>query len=133
MKGSGRGSLVSVGAAGLAGGMFLLSAIKTTTTYEELVPGMLVLGIGIGLFYSSVTTAAVTALDASQASLAGAIVYMANVAGGAIGLALNTAIVVSSPSLTEGIARAFVVSGALAVIGVVIAVLFLGRPSPGRA
>ena len=78
--------IVSVGAAFLAGGMFLLSSIHEGTTYDQLVPGMVVLGIGIGLFYSSVTTAGVTALDPSRASLAGAIIYMANVAGGAIGL-----------------------------------------------
>ena len=38
---------------------------------------MVVLGIGVGLFYSSMTTVAITALDKSKASLAGAIIYMA--------------------------------------------------------
>lgn len=120
--------MVSVGAALLAGGMFLLSAIQPGTTYDQLVPGMIVLGIGIGIFYSSTTTAGVTALDSSQSSLAGAIIYMANVAGGAIGLGMNTAIVVSSDSLSEGIGNAFVVNGSLAVVGVLIAVLFIGGP-----
>ncbi|MEM6462614.1 MAG: MFS transporter [Pseudomonadota bacterium] len=117
--------MVSAGTALLAAGMFLLSRIETGDTYAQIVPGMFVLGIGIGLFYSSVTTAAVTALDASQASLASAIIYMANVAGGAVGLGLNTAIVASAPSLTEGIRIAFMVNGALASVGVVIAVLFI--------
>ena len=89
---------------------------------------MLVLGVGIGLFYSSVTTAGVTALDPSKSSLAGAIIYMANVAGGAIGLGLNTAIVATSSSLIDGISNAFVVDGSLAVIGVVIAIVFIGGP-----
>ncbi len=117
--------IVSVGAAFLAGGMFLLSGIDQASTYYQLVPGMAVLGIGIGLFYSSVTTAGVTALDPSQASLAGAIIYMANVAGGAIGLGLNTAIVASANSLTDGISMAFVVNGSLATVGVIIAVMFI--------
>ncbi|WP_419907335.1 MFS transporter [Hoeflea sp.] len=120
--------IVSVGAACLAGGMFLLSSVHTGTTYGGLVPGMLVLGIGIGLFYSSVTTAAVTALDPSRASLAGAIIYMVNVAGGAIGLGLNTAIVASAGTLIEGIRAAFIVNGSLALIGLVIAALFIGGP-----
>ena len=120
--------IVSVGAAFLAGGMFLLSTIQSGTTYEQLVPGMIVLGIGIGLFYSSVTTAGVKALDPSQSSLAGAIIYMANVAGGAIGLGLNTAIVASAETLTDGISTAFVVNGSLALIGVLIAVLFIHGP-----
>jgi len=120
--------IVSAGAAFLAGGMFLLSSIHSGTTYDQLVPGMVVLGIGIGLFYSSVTTAGVTALDPSRSSLAGAIIYMANVAGGAIGLGLNTAIVATATSLTEGIHTAFLVNGSLAVVGVVIALLFIGGP-----
>ncbi len=120
--------IVTVGAGCLAGGMFLLSAIEPDTTYGQLVPGMLVLGVGIGLFYSSVTTAGVTALDPSKSSLAGAIIYMANVAGGAIGLGLNTAIVATSSSLIDGISNAFVVDGSLAVIGVVIAIVFIGGP-----
>ena len=120
--------MVSIGAALLAGGMFLLSAIQPGTTYDQLVPGMIVLGIGIGIFYSSTTTAGVTALDSSQSSLAGAIIYMANVAGGAIGLGMNTAIVVSADSLSEGIGNAFVVNGSLAVVGVLIAVMFIGGP-----
>jgi membrane associated rhomboid family serine protease len=39
-----------------------------------------------------VTTAGVTALDPSRSSLAGAIVYMVQVAGGSIGLGLTTAV-----------------------------------------
>lgn len=47
---------------------------------------MVVLGIGLGLFISSVTTAGVTALDPRQASLA----------GGSVGLGLVTAIFIST-------------------------------------
>lgn len=117
--------MVSAGCAFLAAGMFVLSRMDASTSYMQLVPGMLVLGIGIGVFYSSITTTGVTALDPSRASLASAIIYMVNVAGGALGLGLNTAIVASAPTLTEGIGLAFVVNGALAIVGVVIALLFL--------
>jgi hypothetical protein len=48
------------------------------------------------LFYSSITTASVTALDASRAGLAGGIVYMFQIAGGSVGLGLNTTIFTSS-------------------------------------
>jgi hypothetical protein len=43
-------------------------------------------------FISTITTAAVTALKPSRASLGGAILYMFQVAGGSIGLALTTTI-----------------------------------------
>ena len=118
--------IVSLGAALLAVGMFLLSAVHAATDYNDLILGMVVLGVGIGLFYSSITTAAVTALDAARAGLAGGIVYMCQIAGGSIGLGLNTALVVTAPSLAEGIHTAFLVDAGLAVCGLIVAVVFVG-------
>ena len=118
--------IVSLGALLLGGGMILLSAISAGTTYDQLVPGLVVLGAGVGLFYSSVTTAAITALDPSQASLAGAIVYMFQIAGGSIGVGFNTAIVVSASSMPRGIHIAFLVDGILAVGSAAVAILFVG-------
>jgi EmrB/QacA subfamily drug resistance transporter len=88
--------IVSLGSAAIAAGILLLSLIARDSGYGGLVAGMLVLGVGIGLFYSSVTTASVTALDASRAGLAGGIVYMFQIAGGSVGLGLNTTIFTSS-------------------------------------
>jgi len=48
--------------------------------------------MGVGLFYSSITTAGVTALDPSRSSLAGGIIYMFQIAGGSIGLGLTTTV-----------------------------------------
>jgi EmrB/QacA subfamily drug resistance transporter len=118
--------IVSFGAGLLALGMFLLSQVDATTAYSDLVLGMIVLGIGVGLFYSSITTAAVTALDASRASLAGGIVYMCQIAGGSVGLGLNTALVVTASSLADGIQRAFLVDAGLAVAGLIVALVFVG-------
>src|SRR3954452_21808474 len=84
--------VVSAGAVCLTIGTFLISLIEAGSGYGSLIPGMVVLGLGVGLFYSSVTTAGVTALDPSRSGLAGGIVYMFQVAGGSVGLALTTAI-----------------------------------------
>jgi EmrB/QacA subfamily drug resistance transporter len=118
--------IVTLGALLLGAGMILLSRITGGTTYNELVLGMVVLGIGVGLFYSSITTAAITALDPSQASLAGAIVYMFQIAGGSIGVGFNTAIVVSASSMPSGIHTAFMVDGLLAIASAAVAILFVG-------
>jgi EmrB/QacA subfamily drug resistance transporter len=81
------------GAAGLAIGPLLLALlVDSSSGYSALVPGLVVTGIGVGLFYPSVTTLAVTSLDPSRASLAGGLVYMTQIAGGAIGLGLATSI-----------------------------------------
>ena len=118
--------IVTLGALMLGAGMFLLSRLTASTTYNELIFGLVVLGIGVGLFYSSITTAAITALDPSQASLAGAIVYMFQVAGGSIGVGFNTAIVVSGSSLPGGIHTAFLVDGSLAIASAAVAAIFVG-------
>jgi EmrB/QacA subfamily drug resistance transporter len=118
--------IVTLGALLLGAGMLLLSRISGNTTYDQLIFGMVVLGVGVGLFYSSITTAAITALDPSQASLAGAIVYMFQIAGGSIGVGFNTAIVVSSSSMPAGIHIAFMVDGALAICSAAVAIFFVG-------
>jgi fucose permease len=121
---------VSGGAAAIALGTVLLARLDPGDRYGSLVPGMLVLGAGIGLFYSSVTTAGVTALDPSRTSLAGGIVYMFQIAGGSVGLGLNTAIVtaagVTGDDLVTGIGHALRLDAVLALAGLAVAVVFVG-------
>jgi hypothetical protein len=74
----------------LAAGPLLLSFFGANSHYLRLVPGLLATGIGAGLFYPTITTAAVGMLDESRSSLAGGIAYMFQVAGGAVGLGLCT-------------------------------------------
>jgi MFS family permease len=83
---------ITVGALGLAIGPFLLSLADAGSSYGALIAGLAVTGLGAGFFYSSVTTAGVTALDPSRASLAGGLIYMFQIAGGAIGLGITTTI-----------------------------------------
>ena len=85
-------AVVIAGALCLTAGPFLISLIDRDSGYASLVPGMVVLGLGVGLFYSSITTTAVTALDPARSSLAGGIVYMFQVAGGSVGLGLTTTV-----------------------------------------
>jgi EmrB/QacA subfamily drug resistance transporter len=125
--------VVSAGAAFLAAGIFLLSGLDRGSSYQSLVAGMTVLGLGVGLFYSSVTTAAVTALDPSRSSLAGGIVYMCQVGGGAVGLGLNTAIVLSAATLAAGMKVAFRLDAVLAVIGLGVCVRFVRGPKRSAA
>jgi EmrB/QacA subfamily drug resistance transporter len=124
--------VVCAGAGFLGVGVFILSFVQPDWSYVWLVPGMLVLGIGVGLFYSSITTASVTAVDPSRASLAGGLIYMCQIAGGSLGLGLNTAIVVST-SLTTGLGRAFLLDAVLAAVGLLVALLWVGgRIDPQR-
>jgi len=83
---------ITAGAVGLTVGPFLLSMVDAGATYSALIAGFALTGLGAGLFYPSVTTAGVTALDPSRTSLAGGLVYMCQIGGGAIGVAITTTI-----------------------------------------
>jgi EmrB/QacA subfamily drug resistance transporter len=124
---------VSGGAACITIGMVLLALLPAHPTYVSLLPGLLLLGVGVGLFFSSVTTAGVTSLDPARASLAGGVVYMCNVAGGSIGLGIATAIVAAAPNdstdFVGGVTDAFTFDVVLALLATVIAFVGLGRRS----
>ncbi|MGC1281835.1 MAG: hypothetical protein WA895_02775, partial [Streptosporangiaceae bacterium] len=126
----------TAGAACLTIGIFALSFLQVHSGFAWLVPGMVVTGAGVGLFYSSISTAAITALDPARASLAGGVVYMCQVGGGSVGLAINTAIVVAAgPSvagLVSGIQHAFLVDAAAGLLGTAVTVTRVGTKPPPR-
>ncbi len=133
--------VLAAGAACLVAGPALISLVETGDSWAQLVPGMVVLGAGVGLFYSSITTEAVTALDPSRASLAGGIVYMFQVAGGSVGLGIATAVFTAQAgdglsssvervlraSFESGFQATFLFVAIVALAGFVVTVLFVGR------
>jgi EmrB/QacA subfamily drug resistance transporter len=133
--------LAVVGATCITAAPFLFSLVDASSGYGSLVVGMVVLGIGIGSFYPTATTAGVTSVDQSQTSLAGGIVYMFQIAGGSIGLGLTTTVFSASiPPFVDGIQASFRLDAALSLVGLLISVLLVGgrlfaRPAaaPGEA
>ena len=100
--------LAAFGAACITIAPFLFSQVDAASGYGSLVLGMVVLGVGIGSFYPTATTAGVTSVEESQSSLAGGIVYMFQIAGGSIGLGLTTTVFSSAiPPFADGIQAAF--------------------------
>lgn len=119
--------LAVVGAAFITLGPILFSLVDEGSGYGALVPGMVALGIGAGSFIPTATTAGVTSVDESQTSLAGGIVYMFQIAGGAIGLGLTTTVFSSAvPPFVDGIQAAFRLDAALSLIGLLVAIGFVG-------
>jgi MFS family permease len=118
--------LVTVGAGCITVAPFIFSLVGTRSSYTSLIAGMVVLGIGIGSFYPTATTAGVTSVDDSQTSLAGGLVYMFQIAGGAIGLGLTTAVFSAQESFIDGIQAAFRLDAALSLAGFLVALFFVG-------
>jgi EmrB/QacA subfamily drug resistance transporter len=124
--------LAAVGAACIAVAPFLFSQVTEGSGYGALVPGMFVLGIGIGSFYPTATTAGVTSVDESQSSLAGGILYMCQIAGGAIGLGLTTTVFSAQETFVDGIQAGFRLDAALSLAGFLIVLFFVGGRLLGR-
>lgn len=120
-------TLVVLGAACITVAPLTFSLAGGGSGYGALVPGMVVLGIGIGSFYPTATTAGVTSVDESQTSLAGGIIYMFQIAGGSIGLGLTTTVFSSRiPPFIDGVHAGFRLDAALSLVGLLIALGFVG-------
>jgi EmrB/QacA subfamily drug resistance transporter len=119
--------LAILGAACITLAPFLFSLVNGSSGYDSLIVGMVVLGVGVGCFYPTATTAGVTSVDSSQTSLAGGIVYMFQIAGGSIGLGLTTTVFSAAiPPFVDGVRAGFRLDASLSLVGLVIAVLFIG-------
>jgi EmrB/QacA subfamily drug resistance transporter len=131
-------TLVVLGAACITVAPFTFSRVDSGSGYGALVPGMVVLGIGIGSFYPTATTAGVTSVDESQTSLAGGIIYMFQIAGGSIGLGLTTTVFSAAiPPFVDGVQAGFRLDAALSLVGLLVALAFVGgrilsSPQPVR-
>jgi hypothetical protein len=81
--------LIVGGALIAAGGLYWLSRIPVGGSYvSDLLPGMLVLSLGVGPVFDGVTTAANAGVPADMAGLAAARLNASQQLGGALGLAI---------------------------------------------
>ena len=121
------GALVS------AGGMYWLSRIPVHGSYlTDLLPGMLVLSLGVGPMFVAVTTAANAGVPPDKAGLAASLLNASQQVGGALGLAIFTAIATSrtqdlldahtplTHALTAGFQRALFIGSIFIVASAVI-------------
>jgi predicted MFS family arabinose efflux permease len=76
-----------------AGGLYVLSRIPVDGSYlADLFPGMMIVSVGLGALFVAVTTAANAGVSADRAGLAAALINSAQQVGGALGLAIFSAI-----------------------------------------
>ncbi len=88
--------MVVVGALIAAGGVYLLSRIPVHGSYvSDLLPGMLIVSVGLGPLFVGNTTAANAGVPADKAGLAAALLNASQQLGGALGLAIFSALATS--------------------------------------
>jgi EmrB/QacA subfamily drug resistance transporter len=129
--------VVVVGALLAAGGLYLLSRIPVDGTYvSDILPGLLVVSLGMGGVFTGLTTAANAGIDEDKAGLAAGLLNTGQQIGGALGLAILSAIATAhSKSLlhaghesvahaaTSGYQRALLAGVGLVLAATVVALL----------
>ncbi len=126
--------VIVAGALIAGGGIYLLSRIPVGGSYlTDLLPGLVIMSFGLGSIFVGITTAANAGVPADKAGLAAALLNSSQQLGGALGLAILTAIATShtrhqlathhaqAAAMTSGFQRALLVAAifllAAAVIG----------------
>ncbi|HEY4098888.1 MAG TPA: MFS transporter [Baekduia sp.] len=117
-----------------AGGVWWLSRMPVDGSYvADLLPGLLITSVGLGAVFVAVTTAANAGVPAHQAGLAAALLNASQQVGGALGLAIFSAIATShtdarlaahappAEALTSGFQRALLASSLFLVAAAVVA------------
>jgi EmrB/QacA subfamily drug resistance transporter len=125
--------LIVGGAVIAAGGVFWLSRIPVHGSFvTDLLPGMLVMSVGLGAVFVAVTTAANAGVPADQAGLAAALLNASQQVGGALGLAILSAVATSRTdhllgsgqpvpaALTSGFRRALLAGSIALVVAAVV-------------
>jgi EmrB/QacA subfamily drug resistance transporter len=139
--------VIVVGALLGAGGVFWLSRIPVDGSYlTDLLPPFVILSIGLGATFVGVTTAAQAGVPSERAGLAAALINASTFLGGALGIAIFSALARSrtqdllaagaSPpeALTEGFQRALLACAIFLVAAAVIALRAMntrGEPVAG--
>jgi EmrB/QacA subfamily drug resistance transporter len=111
----------------------------------DVLPGMILLGVGAGMAFNPVLLAAMSEVEPAEAGLASGVVNTAFMMGGALGLAALASVAASRSdtlrasgdgaraALTGGYHAAFLVGAAFAVLGAAVAGAFLGtRAQPSE-
>jgi EmrB/QacA subfamily drug resistance transporter len=126
--------VIVAGALIAAGGLYWLSRIPVHGSYlSDLLPGTLVLALGFGPVFVGVTTAANAGVPADKAGLAAALLNASQQLGGALGLAIFSALATSrthhllaahtplAHALTSGFQRALLVGSIFILAAAIIA------------
>jgi hypothetical protein len=118
-------------------GCLLLSQVSADGSYwSDIFPGLLIFGPGLGATYVAASIATLTGVAPQESGLASALSNAAFQIGGALGSAVVTTIAVSYAdgpdplsALTEGFQAAFAAAIAFSAVGLLFALLLLGKRS----
>jgi Na+/melibiose symporter-like transporter len=136
--------LAAAGLAIAAAGMLVLGHAPAGADYlTDVLPGMVIIGLGAGLSFVSITTAALGAVDDSAAGIASGLLSTTVQIGGALGVAVLAGVVVSQragdllasgstavAAQVAGLQLAFLIAAGVALTASLVAMFALRREEP---
>ena len=121
-------AIATAGLIMVAGGAAVLSTASGDSSYATgILPGLVALGLGVGMVFVPVSVTSMTGIPASHSGLASGFLMTGHEVGAALGVAVLSAVATSAGSLTtaagaaDGFSRGFLAAAGLAVVVAVIA------------
>lgn len=124
--------LAAGGFALVAGGGALLVAASDVATYaSEILPGFIVIGLGVGLVFPAASIAAMSEVEPEAAGLASGLMTTGHELGAAFGVAAISAVATAASTFVVGFADGFAVVAATSATTVLIALASAPSIRPG--
>jgi MFS family permease len=116
--------VMAVGMVTSAAGLFAMTSVSASGSYlVTLLPGLVLIGFGLGIAQIGIFGAATAATDEAQRGVAGGMINTAAQIGTAMGLAVLVVVSSWAPGEIERLHYAFICGGVLALVGVAAAVM----------
>jgi EmrB/QacA subfamily drug resistance transporter len=128
------------GMTALSAGLLYFSQVSVGGTYlRDLLPGFLLISIGIGFSFVPISIAALAGVQPAEAGLASGLINTSQQIGGALGIAALTSIATSTThtkvasgsalpvALTDGFQSAFFGAAGVAILGILVALFVVRR------
>ena len=129
-----------VGMSTLTGGLVYFTQVSAGGSYAtDLLPGFLLIGVGLGFSFVPISIAALAGVEAAEAGLASGLINTSQQIGGAIGIAALSSIATSrtedavgsgvalSTALVDGFSAAFLVGAIIAAVGIISVLVLIRR------
>jgi MFS family permease len=131
--------VLTIGMSALTAGLVFFTQVSADGSYvADLLPGFLLVGVGLGFSFVPISIAALAGIQPAEAGLASGLINTSQQIGGAIGIAALSTIATSrtedsvgsgvtlSAALVDGFSGAFLVGAIIAAVGI-LSVLVLIR------
>ena len=129
-----------IGMTTLTGGLVFFTQVSADGSYAaDLLPGFLLVGVGLGFSFVPISIAALAGVEPAEAGLASGLINTSQQIGGAIGIAALSSIATSrteeavgsgvalSTALVDGFSGAFLVGAVIAAVGIISVLVLIRR------